>query len=180
MNSTGTADQLRVIAEVNRVALAAGLEVWLRGGWAMDFFLGEVTREHVDVDWYCWRDDVPRLVGLLHVGGYTDDFRVSPQVQYDLRRNRVELSFAYLDRDADGRVVVGAGAWAGTPLPPGMLDSPPGRIGAVTSPIISAAAQIEFKEMFPVWMPERPRRPKDVADLARLRAAVGGTSPGQC
>ncbi|WP_263643351.1 hypothetical protein [Micromonospora aurantiaca (nom. illeg.)] len=43
--------------------------------------------------------------------------------------------------------------------------------------MISVAAQIEFKEMFPVWMPERQRRAKDAADLARLRASAGGHPP---
>ncbi|MFE9205762.1 hypothetical protein [Micromonospora sp. NPDC007230] len=52
-----------------------------------------------------------------------------------------------------------------------MLDARPGRIGPLAAPIISAAAQIEFKEMFPVWMPARPRRAKDAADLARLRSS---------
>ncbi|MGW3606099.1 hypothetical protein [Micromonospora sp. NPDC005161] len=53
-----------------------------------------------------------------------------------------------------------------------MLDAPAGRIGALTVPTISVSAQIEFKQMYPIWMPERPRRPKDADDLARLRAAV--------
>src|SRR4051812_4141655 len=65
--------QLRVIAEVAGLASAAGIEVWLRGGWAMDFFLGEVTRPHVDVDWFCWAADADRLAALLHARGYTDD-----------------------------------------------------------------------------------------------------------
>ncbi|MFC0096569.1 hypothetical protein ACFFKH_03400 [Micromonospora marina] len=42
-------------------------------------------------------------------------------LQLDLLRGDVELSFAYLDRNADGRVVVGAGPWAETLLPDGML-----------------------------------------------------------
>ncbi|WP_236648393.1 MULTISPECIES: hypothetical protein [Micromonospora] len=45
---------------------------------------------------------------------------------------------------------------------------------ARTAPVISVAAQIEFKEMFPVWMPGRPRRAKDAADVARLRAGLLG------
>ncbi|MFC4145943.1 nucleotidyltransferase domain-containing protein [Micromonospora mangrovi] len=163
--------QLAAIDEVVRVARAAGIAVWLRGGWAMDFHLGEVTRPHVDVDWYCWRADADRLAALLTARGWRPDPRMPVATQLDLLRDDVELSVAYLDRDAAGRVVVGAGPWTGTPLPDGMLDAPPGRIGALTAPVIAVAAQIEFKEMFPVWMPERPRRPKDTTDLARLRAA---------
>ncbi|MCM0675730.1 aminoglycoside adenylyltransferase [Micromonospora phytophila] len=166
--------QLESIGEVVRVAGAAGLGVWLRGGWAMDFHLGAVTRPHVDVDWYCWRADADRLAALLLGRGWRVDPRMPVDVQRDLvGPDGVEVSFAYLARDGAGRVTVGAGPWAGTPLPAGMLDGPPGRIGALTAPVISVAAQIEVKEMFPVWMPDRPRRPKDAEDLARLRAGRG-------
>ncbi|WP_431878058.1 nucleotidyltransferase domain-containing protein [Micromonospora marina] len=166
--------QLGAIREVVDVAGGAGIDVWLRGGWAMDFHLGDVTRPHVDVDWYCWRDDAATLAERLGTLGWRPDPRMPARLQLDLLRDDVELSFAYLDRDADGRVVVGAGPWAGTPLPDGMLTGPPGRIGTLAAPVISVEAQIEFKEMFPVWMPERPRRAKDAADLARLRASARG------
>ncbi|SBT50741.1 nucleotidyltransferase domain-containing protein [Micromonospora narathiwatensis] len=164
--------QLDAIREVTALAERAGIGVWLRGGWAMDFHLGAVTRPHVDVDWYCWRRDAAALAALLAGKDWRPDPRMPATTQLDLLRDDVELSFAYLDRDAEGRVVVGAGPWAGTPLPDGMLDARPGRIGPLAAPIISVAAQIEFKEMFPVWMPTRPRRAKDAADLARLRSSV--------
>jgi hypothetical protein len=38
---------------------------------------------------------------------------------------------------------------------------------------VSAAAQIEIKEMMPVWVPGMRRRAKDAEDIARLRAALG-------
>ncbi|KAB1909913.1 nucleotidyltransferase domain-containing protein [Micromonospora sp. AMSO31t] len=161
--------QLDAIREVVALAGAAGVAVWLRGGWAMDFHLGAVSRPHVDVDWYCWRRDAGPLAARLGGQGWAPDPRMPVEKQLDLVRGDVELSFAYLDRDPAGRVVVGAGPWTGTPLPEGMLDGPPGRIGPHTAPVISVAAQIEFKEMYPVWMPDRPRRAKDAADLARLR-----------
>ncbi|MFC0503236.1 nucleotidyltransferase domain-containing protein [Micromonospora costi] len=152
--------QLESIDEVVEVAGGAGVEVWLRGGWAMDFHLGRVTRPHVDVDWYCWRADAPRLAALLTARGWRPDPRMPAEVQLDLFRGEVEVSFAYLARDTARRVTVGAGPWAGTPLPAGMLDAPPGRIDRRSAPVISLTAQIEFKEMYPVWMPERPAAPR--------------------
>ncbi|MDG4804915.1 aminoglycoside adenylyltransferase [Micromonospora sp. WMMD980] len=172
-----TGRQLDAIREVVDLAGAAGIEVWLRGGWAMDFHLGAVSRPHVDVDWYCWRHDADRLAALLGARGWCPDPRMPATKQLDLLRGDVELSFAYLDRDPAGRVVVGAGPWAGTALPDGMLAARPGRLGSLAAPVISVTAQIEFKEMFPVWMPERPRRAKDAADLARLRASAGDRPP---
>ncbi|GAA2860013.1 hypothetical protein Acy02nite_56150 [Actinoplanes cyaneus] len=59
-------EQLEAIVEVT----ALGLEVWLRGGRAMDFFLGRVTRPHRDVDWFAWSSDAGRLAAALTGRGY--------------------------------------------------------------------------------------------------------------
>ena len=164
--------QLRVIEEIVGAATRADIDVWLRGGWAMDFSLGQVTRPHVDVDWFCWLADAERLATTLRERGYADDQRVPPQLQLDLLKNKVEISFAYLARNDAGQVVVGAGPWTGAPFPDRMLDGSTGRLAGLTCPIISPAAQIELKQMYPVWMPERPRRLKDGEDVIQLRAAM--------
>ena len=59
-----------MIAELLTSAERVGLDLWLRGGWAMDFFLGEFTRPHGDVDWFAWVQDVDRLTDLLLGLGY--------------------------------------------------------------------------------------------------------------
>lgn len=165
--------QLRAIAEVVDLASGAGIAVWLRGGWAMDFFLGELTRPHGDVDWFCWAGDADRLARSLGAEGYVEERRVPPEWQRDLVRDGVELSFALLAGDLTAPVAGGAGPWAGKPYPRRMLvDAVDGRLGGITCPVIGAATQIELKELYPVWMPERPRRPKDREDIARLRAAL--------
>ncbi|GAB2927799.1 hypothetical protein GCM10027280_14120 [Micromonospora polyrhachis] len=128
------------------------------------------------MDWFCWAADAGRFAAALHARGYSADLRVPPEIQRDLVRDGVEVSFALIAQDAQGRVVVGgAGPWAGSAYPDGMLTGPTGRLGAVTCPIISPRAQIELKEMYPVWMPERPRRPKDRDDVARLRSVLDGS-----
>ncbi|MFG3696741.1 nucleotidyltransferase domain-containing protein [Micromonospora sp. NPDC047620] len=86
-----TGRQLDGIAELAGLASTAGVEVWLRGGWAMDFHLGEVTRPHVDVDWYCWRADAERLAGLLRAHGWRPDPRMPVHLQLDLVRDDVEV-----------------------------------------------------------------------------------------
>jgi hypothetical protein len=47
----------------------------------------------------------------------------------------------------------------------------------VQCPIMGPEAQIESKEMTPVWVPGRPRRPKDAEDIARLRQALSSRQP---
>jgi hypothetical protein len=165
--------QLAAVAETTAAAARLAVDVWLRGGWAVDFFLGEVTREHTDVDWFAWAADGPRLAAALRQRGWALAPEPPPHdQQLDLTRDDVELSIALLARDATGRVVVAGGPWAGQPWPDGLLDPAVGRIGPVTCPVVGPRAQIEIKRMMPVWVPGRPRRPKDAEDVARLTAAL--------
>jgi hypothetical protein len=175
MNGARAARQLRLIAETVEIAGVLGVQVWLRGGWAMDFFLGEVTRDHVDIDWFAWSGDATALAAAHADAGFTPTQvpGTAPDQVRDFEKRGEELSFALLDRDAAGRVVVAGGPWAGAPWPEGMLEAPPGRIGGLECPIIDPRAQIEIKQMMPVWVPERPRRAKDAADITRLQAALG-------
>ncbi len=85
----------------------------------------------------------------------------------------MELGFAPLARAGDGTVVVGGGPWAGTRWPAGMIECAVlGQLGDLRCPVISPAAQVEIKRMMPIWVPGRPRREKDSADIARLVQAV--------
>jgi len=47
-----------------------------------------------------------------------------------------------------------------------------GRIGFVRCAILDLNAQIEVKRMMPIWVPGRPRRRKDVDDIARRQSAL--------
>lgn len=171
--------QLRLIGETVEIAKALGVEVWLRGGWAMDFFIGEVTRSHVDIDWFAWAEDAPALTGGLLRAGYEPLTGSPADQQLDFCKRGVECSFALLSKDPFGRVVVAGGPWVGKMWPEGILDAPVGRIGALRCRIIGPRAQIEIKQMMPVWVPGRPRRRKDTEDIARLEAALReqGTRP---
>ncbi|QEV16268.1 nucleotidyltransferase domain-containing protein [Streptomyces alboniger] len=169
----GRADQqLSLIAEAMEVTGALGIPVWLRGGWAMDFFLGEITRDHEDIDWFAWADDAADLAGGVLRYGYSPVPGSPPDLQLDFVKDGLESSFTLLDRDAADSVVVAGGPWAGAPWPDGMLDAGPGRIGGLECAIVSPQAQIEIKRMTPVWDPSRPRRTKDAEDIARLEAAL--------
>ena len=50
---------------------AAGIDVWIHGGWGVDALLGDQTREHSDVDINVTTADVPRMVELLGREGFT-------------------------------------------------------------------------------------------------------------
>ncbi|MFF2660163.1 nucleotidyltransferase domain-containing protein [Kitasatospora sp. NPDC058032] len=168
--------QLAQIAETVGLAHRLGTRVWLRGGWAMDFFLGEQTRDHEDVDWFVPAADAAALAAGLDALGYRPLAGSPPEQQFDVVRDGLESGFALVDLTPDGRVLVAGGPWAGTAWPAGLLDGPPGRLGALVCPIVAPAAQIEIKRMMPVWDPRRPRRAKDAEDVARLRQGL--TRPG--
>lgn len=170
--------QLRLIAEVVALAADTGLELWLRGGWAMDFFLGEVTRVHRDVDWFAWAGDADALAAELERRGFTPVPGVPPEQQLDVAKDGEDLSFNLIRRDASGRIVVGGGPYAGQPWPPDLLAGHVGRLGGLSCPIISPRAQIEIKRMMPIWVPGAPRRPKDAEDVARLSARLDLSAGG--
>jgi hypothetical protein len=136
---------------------------------------GELTRPHVDVDWFAWADDMPAIAAALIADGWQDLAEYPPDQQRDLRRGQVELGFALIARAADHTVVVGGGPWTGAPWPADMLDAAvTGHLAGLSCPVINPAAQIEIKQMMPTWVPGRPRRDKDLADIARLRTSLNG------
>jgi hypothetical protein len=170
-----TARQLRLIAEITSLAERIGVEVWLRGGWAVDFTLGEVTRDHRDIDWFTWAETLPTLPTLraaLDEHGYQPDPVAEESVQYDVVKDGEDLQFALLARDERGNPAVAGGPYAGEPWPTDLLDGQRGRIGRQQCPVVNPRAQIEIKQMMPVWVPGMPRRPKDAQDIRRLEARL--------
>lgn len=170
MDQDRTGHQLRLIAEVVHLAERTGVPVWLRGGWAVDFALGEVTREHRDIDWFAWAATLPALRAALTEHGFLPTPVNDESVQYDVVKAGEDLQFALLARNADGTPIVAGGPYAGSLWPADLLDTQPGAIGDQTCPIISPRAQIEIKQMMPVWVPGMPRRSKDADDIRRLQA----------
>ena len=65
-------DSLRSSASSPVIGTAASVEFWLRGGWAVDFFLGRITREHEDIDLFVWGNDAPRLLERLQHAGFEE------------------------------------------------------------------------------------------------------------
>ncbi|CAM5327422.1 hypothetical protein SBADM41S_10680 [Streptomyces badius] len=138
----------------------------------MDFFLGEPTRDHTDIDWFVRQRDVEALTHALLRSGWERLPGPPADQQLDFAKQGEESSFALLDEDRCGHVVVAGGPWAGERWPEGMLDGSLGRIGTTVCPVTSPAAQIEIKRMMPVWVPGRPRRTKDSQDIHARETAL--------
>src|SRR5215813_9682224 len=65
--------QLSALAEVTESLQKAAIDYWLFGGWAVDFYVGSVTRLHDDVDLAIWfvatTDWHPYLYSLGQLSG---------------------------------------------------------------------------------------------------------------
>jgi hypothetical protein len=77
------ARQLALIAEFVALCQEASIQCWLRGGWAMDFFLGRVTREHEDIDLFVWAKDAGTLARELEQAGFREVEGPPPEAQRD-------------------------------------------------------------------------------------------------
>jgi len=92
--------QLSALARMSEQLEDAGVEYWLFGGWAVDFYVGSVTRAHDDLDVAVWLEDMPRIAELLQ----SDGWRHAPFDDEDggtgYERGAVRLEFTYLVRAA--------------------------------------------------------------------------------
>lgn len=163
----GAADQLAVLADLSRRLEAAGIAVWLRGGWAIDFLVGGVTRVHADIDLVVQRAD-RRMLQTLAGDGY----RVTEEreVQWDLTSNGVDVSFVFIERSRDGSVgVPGIPSWGWLA---GALEEPTRSLEGVTFRPLSAAQLLDEKQQYKRGT-GRPLRAKDVESVGVLRHILG-------
>ena len=96
--------QLSALARVTDALEEAGLDYWLFGGWAVDFYAGLITRVHDDLDLAVWLEDLPRIVELLQAEGWRHVPHDDEDGGTGYERGAVRLELTYLVRDADGRI----------------------------------------------------------------------------
>ena len=166
--------QLALIGLISQICAEESVEWWLRGGWAVDFFLGRVTRDHHDIDVFV----VDEGWGPLRSGprALRDSWRIEAYGQFVIdtsRKQDEELQVVLLDLGPDGEVNSAGGPHKGwDPWPAGMLDGSYGQIGDLIVPIIGPESQIDIKEMFGRWRPDLPARDYDSTDIALIRNAL--------
>jgi hypothetical protein len=99
------ADQFDAIASLDQALRAAGLDYWLFGGWAVDFWVGRLTRDHNDIDAAAWRRDYDKIRAALLAVGWRHTPLEDDVVGTRYRWQTSELEFTFVE-DRDGTVVV--------------------------------------------------------------------------
>jgi lincosamide nucleotidyltransferase A/C/D/E len=78
---------------------AAGLEVWVDGGWGVDALLGEQTREHQDLDLVARLEDIEPMLRALAPWHFSvaEDHRPVRCVLRDRRGRQIDVHTVTLD-----------------------------------------------------------------------------------
>ena len=131
---TGAGAQLRTIGWLHTLLTQGGIDYWLFGGWAVDFHIGRVTRDHADVDVAIWAQDLNRIRALLEAEGWTHApvHGEDGYTGYERRGTRLELAF--LARDEEGKIH--------TPLADGRGDWPAGSFGDDQAEVSGVVARV--------------------------------------
>lgn len=95
--------QLKILNEINEICKSLNFNLWLRGGWAIDFLLGKITRSHSDIDIVTWIQYRQPLEQALIDAGF-QKIPVS-ELQTDFLKNDVEVSFVFVRCSNDGNIV---------------------------------------------------------------------------
>jgi hypothetical protein len=160
--------QLDIIREISDALTCAGVDHWLFGGWAVDFAIGYMTRRHRDVDFIVWKEDAPRVTGLLRILGYQPRPVKHLEHQVNWEKSSVELQVNLITKTADGSII-SPGPFSDWPWLKECFGSDRGQIGGLRVPIVSPAGQLESKENFPKHPDGQPLRAKDIHDIRQLR-----------
>ena len=174
-------DAVRIIKQLS----AAGIGVWVCGGWGVDALLGRATRTHKDLDILVLLDDIVRARELLERDGYSLKELWSENLRAVDSRG-VETDTGFVLEDAAGREIDlhairldAAGgatpAYDGGDIGPGMTFSAEdlsgeGAIAGV--PVRCLSVEMQFRGHTGYELPER-----QIPDLELLRERFGVERP---
>ncbi len=162
--------QLSALAEVSNSLQKAGIAYWLFGGWAVDFYVGSLTRLHDDIDLAVWFSDVLRIANLLLINGW----RHAPSDDEDggtgFERDGVRLELTYMVRGDDGLASIplrsGPVVWPGKDS----LGDDVGELRGVRARLIGFESLLHGKSTPRDDLEDAAKDRADFTHLSRLRA----------
>ncbi len=155
--------QLALLGEIDALLRAARIRYWLRGGWALDFIAGEVTREHGDIDLVTWKRHEGRIRRLFEEHGFTATPR---NVSMDFQRDGVDVNVLFLEKGPD---VVYTASYRDAPRwREDVLIDLPRRLAGLCCRTVSPQGLLEEIEKTPGWL-GRPAGEKHLEAAKTLR-----------
>ena len=164
-----TTRQLDDLGELTRAFDDRSIDYTLFGGWAVDFYVGSVTRAHDDVDLAVWQVDHTRIDQMLTAAGW----RHAPHPDDDggtgYERNGVRVELTFLVTDGPDVLL---------PLHRGSIVWPYEHHGdvrelcGVRARLVSRSSLVAGKSF---QRDDPHERAKDRADLAALRQTQPGS-----
>jgi len=174
--ASGNSRLIELIIDVKAELDSRALGWWLFGGWGLDAQLGEVTRNHGDIEFWTERSDADLVRdALLAIGAQL----VGTQPVEESRefvRNGVSFSSAFFDCNDDGTFGV-QGRWSDWIFPPGSFGDSTGTLQGHTVPTMSAEGMLAMKEQYASLRNGGPLRDKDVRDIAVLQTLIDQPKP---
>jgi hypothetical protein len=126
--------QLDTIGLLHDLFKQDGIDYWLFGGWAVDFYAGRITRPHADIDLAIWRTDLNAVGELLAQEGWSRVRQPGEDGYTQYRNGAVDIDVAFLAKDEDGTVF--------TPLADGRADWPVGAFGHGEEELLGVRARV--------------------------------------
>lgn len=167
------ATQLRLIGEIVDAFRSERIDVWLRGGWALDFLLGEVRSDHADVDLVTWRRNRDAVHRALVARGFALD-RELENVGIDFVKDGESVQFMLVEQSDDGSPIChGFERW---PLPENALDDELRVLAGVSCRTLAPHALLHEKTVYAART-RRPLRDKDRVSLELLERIVSPREP---
>jgi hypothetical protein len=166
-----TTAQLAVLREIDALLRNAHIRSWLRGGWALDFLVGRVTREHDDIDLITWRRHERRLRQLFEENGFgVTRHRPGTQIDFEKRGQEVQVALV---------LKWGGFVWThpfvGQGFQPNCAEAdlrgPLARLGDIRCRVVSARALLAEMEFFGD-VRKLPPRQKDAEAMMLLRELI--------
>jgi hypothetical protein len=165
-HATRNQRQLTLLREIDYFLGTARMRYWLRGGWALDFLLGETTREHGDIDLVTWKRHRSRIHQIFQEHGFAEVDSTASYLQ--VQKEGETVSILFIVRRPDGAIAT-TGFESGVPLfcNDKPLRDPVRRLSDIECRVISVEGQIREKQETPGWI-GRPAREKDLRALEAL------------
>jgi hypothetical protein len=99
-------EQLAAIANLSSVLDQHRIDYWLFGGWAVDFCVGAVTREHDDIDVAAWRHDDDAIRAALEAAGWRHTPVADEVVGTRYQWRSAQVEFTFVEADDQRRIVI--------------------------------------------------------------------------